>query len=276
MQSTASMTRSADRRVLFIALALGLVAAVLTIAYLRSAEARSRVTEPVIPTRPIVVAKSAIPAGQSIGLNMIEVRSVPSGIAAGDAATSVEEVIGQTARYPISPGEPITASRVVKAANGQALSFQIPPGMRAFTFPINANRSPAMLLVPGDFVDVLAVLAGGDLGVPLPSAATGDPRDAEGVATIIQNVQVLAVEANYVASGTPYDESVRGAPGKQAANDITLAVTPEEAQFLTLVVQRARFMTIALRPFADNTTQELAPATGPIRYGPDRPSLPQP
>ncbi len=148
--------------------------------------------------------------------------------------------------------------------------------MRAFTFPVNANRSPATLIVPGDFVDVLAILTGEDLGIPLPSRSTGDPRDSDGVATVLQNVQVLAVESQYVANGVPYDDSVRGAPAKINANDVTLAVTPDEAQFLTLVVQRAKFLTLALRPFADDSMLDLRPATGPIQFGPDRPTLTQP
>jgi pilus assembly protein CpaB len=269
MQTTAPVARSADRRILLIALALGLVAAVLTIAYLRNADARSRVPEQVVPMRSVVVARHGISAGDKITLSMVEVRAIPAGTVGSDAATAVEQVIGQTARYPISPGEPIGEIRLVRAANAGALSFQIPPGMRAFTVPINANRSPATLLVPGDFVDVLAILPPEDLGV------AGSPT-SDSVATVMQNVQILAVASQYVQNSVPYDESVRGAPAKQAVSDITLAVTPEEAQFLTLVVQRAKLMAVALRPFADDRTRDLPPATGPIRFGPDRPTLPQP
>jgi pilus assembly protein CpaB len=167
---------------------------------------------------------------------MVEVRPIPSGTVGSDTATSVEQVIGQTARYPISSGEQVSRLRLIGGANGTALSFHIPPGLRAFTVPISANRSPAAMLVPGDFVDVLAVLNGPDLGVPLPANA-GDP---DGVLTVLQNVQVLAVQTNYVAQGAPYDSSVRGAPPKSNVNTITLAVTPEEAQFLTLLLEDAR------------------------------------
>ncbi len=275
MQASASIGRSPDRRILFIALALGTLAAVLTIMYLRSAESRTRVVEQVpVPTRPVVVARMDIPAGEKITLNMIEARSIPDAGVAPNAATSVEQVIGQTVRYPVARGEQVSMARLISPVNSPALSFQIPPGMRAFTFPVNANRSPVTLLVPGDFVDVLAILTGEDLGIPLPFRVTGDPRDVDGVATVLQNVQVLAVESQYVANGVPYDDTVRGAPGKISGNDVTLAVTPEEAQFLTLVVQRAKFLTVALRPFADNATHELRPTTGPIQFTADRPTLP--
>jgi pilus assembly protein CpaB len=272
MQATITATRSADRRLLFIALALGVVAAGLTIAYLRSAEARSRIVEQVVPMSPVVVAREVIPAGQKIGLNMVEVRPIPSGTVGSDTATSVEQVIGQTARYPISSGEQVSRLRLIGGANGAALSFHIPPGLRAFTVPINANRSPASMLVPGDFVDVLAVLNGPDLGVPLPANA-GDP---DGVLTVLQNVQVLAVQTNYVAQGAPYDSSVRGAPPKSNVNTITLAVTPEEAQFLTLLLDRTKLFTVALRGFGDDKTREIQPAVGPVRATSDRPTMPQP
>jgi Flp pilus assembly protein CpaB len=270
MQATTSFARGADRRILFFALALGLLSAVLVIAYLRSVEGRARVTDQGIPTRPIIVARGEIPAGQKITPSMLEVRGIPANIIAVDALSSVEQVVGQTARYPFSPGEQISAARLLNATNGQALSFQIPTGMRAFTMPVNADRSPASMLVPGDFVDVLALMSADDLGV----RAAGAPANVEGVATVLQNVQVLAVETQFVANGIPYDDTLRGTPSRQVANDITLAVTPEEAQYLTLVIQRARLLTVSLRPFADAQTHDIAPATGPIRFGPDRPTLP--
>jgi Flp pilus assembly protein CpaB len=252
-----------------VALALGAVAAILAVAYLRSAEARSRIAEQVVPMRPVVVAKLPIPAGEKITLNMIEVRPIPSNTFAADAYSSVEQVVGLTARYPFSPGEQISAVRLVNATSGAALSFQIPPGMRGFTLPINAGRAPASLIVPGDFVDVLAILQGEDLGLPVSSTT-------QGVATVLQNVQVLAVATQYVAGGAPYDSSVRGAPAKTNVSSITVAVTPEEAQQLTLLVERSRLFTFSLRPFGEEQTKALQPSVGRIEISPDRPTLPQP
>jgi Flp pilus assembly protein CpaB len=203
---------------------------------------------------------------------MVEVRAIPSNIDAADALTGAEQAIGRTARYPISAGEQVSETKLINGPNGAALSFQIPSGMRGFTIPINASRSPAAMLVPGDFVDVLALLSGPDLGVPLTLNA-GDP---DGVVTVLQNVQVLAVQGNYVAQGAPYDSSVRGAPQKSNVTTITFAVTPEEAQFLTLLLDRTKVFSVALRGFGDDRTREIQPAIGPLRVTADRPTLPQP
>ena len=52
-------------------------------------------------------------------------------------------------------GEQINPLRLVPAEEVQALSFQIPPGLRGYSIPVTTENSPAALLVPGDFVDVL-------------------------------------------------------------------------------------------------------------------------
>jgi Flp pilus assembly protein CpaB len=78
-------------------------------------------------------------------------------------------------------------------------------------------------------------------------------------------VLVLAVQKAQV-EGVPYEPAARGAPPKDGTiTYLTLAVTPDQAQMLTLAVERSKTITVALRPFGDDETPELSPFLEPIR-----------
>lgn len=261
MQATATATarpRRADRRLLFVALALGALAGGLTLYFLRSAQAAPVQT---VPMRAVVVAKDDIQPGRKIAPSMVEVRSIPQAAVPTDALNAVEKVVDRTVRYPVARGEPITELRLVSAKSGDALSFTIPPGKRAVTIPVNATRSPAGLIVPGDFVDVLAIM---------PSAKVAQPggQDEISVVLALENpAQVLSVQRNYIQKGEPYENFDRAAPPKEAGvSFLTVAVSPDEALRLAWIVAEARSMTVALRGFGDEETKvQLGPFSGPLR-----------
>ncbi len=273
MQTTTSTPRrGANRWVLFLAVLLGLLAAILVVLFLRSLEARRPAPVPLVSA---VVAREDIPAGVKITPAMVEVRQVPENTLVQGAATSVDQVVNQTLRYPAAKGEQISTARLVAAARVPAISFQIPPGKRAFTIPVNVTESPAALLAPGDFVDVIAVMRFKDLNLqPPPQSRPANLSDDDLLAavTVLQNVQVLSVQRTYVDNGVPYDPSVRGNPPREAnINFVTLAVTPEQAQALALVRQQAKELTLALRPFGDLEPKPLGPFAWPLRL--DDPAL---
>ncbi len=274
MQTTTSTPRrGASRFVLLLAVLLGLAAAVLVVLFLRSVEARRPAQVPMVG---VVVAREDIPAGQKITPAMVEVKQVPENALVEGAVTSVDQAVGQTLRYPVARGEQLSSARLVAPPRVQAISFQIPPGKRAFTIPVNVTESPAALIAPGDFVDVIAVMRFKDLNLqpPPPQARPANLSDDELLAavTVLQNVQVLSVQRAYVDNGVPYDPSVRGNPPRDAnINFITLAVTPEQAQALALVRQQAKELTLALRPFGDLEPRPLGPIAWPLRL--DDPAL---
>ena len=218
---------SADRRVLIAALVLGAIAAGLAVAFLASASGDSE-PQPAVSaaTRPVVVAAVEIPIGTIVTESMLEIRDLPLSAVIDDTAEEFDQVVGSTARYPINSGEQISRLRLVEPPKVQALSFQIPDGLRAFTIPVNSNSSPAALLAPGDFVDILLV---GPIDKLVTSESTYTTRatlisapskltlaDGEeapiGVTTLLQNIQVLSVQRTYVADGLVYNDATRGAP----------------------------------------------------------------
>jgi pilus assembly protein CpaB len=278
----------ADRRVLIAALVLGAIAAGLAVAFLASAGGGdSEPAAATTTTRSVVVAVEEIEPGDTVVASMLEVRELPVSVIAEGAAEDIEEVVGETARYPISSGEQINAARLVEPPTVQSLSFQIPVGMRGFTIPVSVNDSPAALLAPGDFVDVLvagetgtlitadSVIYGDSLVTARrPSAlasAIGDDgalSGAKAVTTLLQNVQVMTVQREYVENGVPYDASVRGAPPEsESISYVTFALSPEDAQLLWLASQDGD-ITLTLRAFGDDDVATVGAPTRTVRSQP--------
>jgi pilus assembly protein CpaB len=269
-------TAMADRRVLIVALFLGAVAAGLAVAFLASVDGGGDTPAAATVTRSVVVAAEEIEVGERITASMLELRELPVTAIISGAAEELDQVVGETARFPISRGEQVNAVRLVAPPEVQSLSFQIPEGLRGFTIPVSVNESPAALLAPGDFVDVLvagdaATLVTQDTviyGNGVAVLRNGLGTDVQAVTTLLQNVQVLSVEREYVENGVPYDQSVRGTPPDDAAvGYVTLALTPEEAQLLWLASQDGE-LTLTLRAFGDNAVESIGEPSTAVRSRP--------
>src|SRR5690606_38108835 len=125
------------------------------------------------------VAREEIAVGAVLEEDMLEVKELSTEAIISGAATDLEAVVGETARYPIAQGEQVNAVRLVAPTEVQALSFTIPEGMRGFTIPVSTSESPAALFAPGDFVDVLVAGTAGSLVTP-STVFTGDSVVAQG------------------------------------------------------------------------------------------------
>jgi pilus assembly protein CpaB len=244
---------------LVIAAVLGTVAAILVLVYLSNAE--SGTTTVNVATTPVVVAAQAINVGERITADKLATREVPTTAVAADSFRDSGLVVGQVARYPIATGEAVTHSRLVEAPKVQAISFQIPPGLRGMTIPVNTTVSPAALTAPGDFVDVLVSVQGSGI----QGGPTGAAAQNRGVATLMQNIQVLSVGTTYINNGVVYEPSLRGAPPADGVGVgfVTLAVTPEQAQILWLAQDSGR-LKLLLRPFGEDSTFPVPPVFEPL------------
>jgi Flp pilus assembly protein CpaB len=249
----------ADRRALIIALALGALAALFTLLYLRGVAAR---TETAGANLTVVVAARDIPIGEKITDGMVELRTLPEAALVSGAATAKEAVVGMSLRYPIAKGEQFSGARLLDPSKVPALSFQIPHGLRGYTIPVDANKSPASLLTPGDFVDVLAAVPTEVLGIAPPAAAQQRATTEFHVATtLLQNVQVISVQRDFAEGAGVYEPATRAAPRKDAPSVqyVTLAVKPDDTQLLALAVDKAKLLTLSLRAFGDSEVPDLKP-----------------
>jgi len=184
----------------------------------------------------VVVASAALPVGKQIQPEDVRVITVAKEQVPSGAFQKVEEVVGRPVINPILPDEPVVAKRVGERGSGFGLAPVIPPGMRAVAVRVNEVVGVAGFVIPGMRVDVLAtVRPPGDAG----------PRTT----TILQNIVVAAAGQQIQPDGSGRAVNVPV---------VTLLVTPEQAEILTLAGSEGRIQ-LVLRNAAD---QGLAQTPG--------------
>jgi pilus assembly protein CpaB len=194
----------------------------------------------------VVAAARAIEVGATVSeadLHMISV--LRSGIPAG-AFTNVQELVGRGVIIPVAENEILLPSKLASAESGAGLPSMIPDGMRAVSVKVNDVVAVAGFVVPGTRVDVLL---------------TGHPGTQGGAAevtttTVLQNVSVLA-------AGQRMQRDPNGQP--QNVPVITLLVSPDDAQKLTLASQEGRIQ-LALRNPLDLEKAKTAPVRNVALY----------
>jgi pilus assembly protein CpaB len=180
----------------------------------------------------IVVAAQDIPPGTTLNDEALKrgfIKTTPwpkSSIPAG-AFSSPQQVFGKVNRVKILANEPLLESRL--AGEGAGLTVRLEAGKRALALRVDEIVGVSGFIVPDDRVDVI-----------LTTTPLGAAQDAKISKIVLQNMRVLSV-----AQST---EQKDGKP--QLARSITLEVTPEEAEKLTLASQEGQIV-LALRGLGD-------------------------
>ncbi len=165
-----------------------------------------------------------------------------------ESGVSAEDLSGAIARTLIVSGEPIIEAKIVRAGSSGLMAAVLQPGMRAVTLRVTPETATAGFILPGDRVDVIY-------------AETNDDDDEMTVVqTILKDVRVLAIEANY----SEVTETAN-LPGSY----VTVELTPADAENFI----GARFSqgetSLALRsifePESDPVSQQTSVEV--IRYG---------
>src|SRR5215831_2323454 len=185
----------------------------------------------------VMVAANDLQVGARIEEHDIKVIQIPSGDMPAGAPRKRAEVIGRGVILPIPKGAFILPNNLAGENAGAGLPALIPPGMRAVSVRVNEVISVAGFVTPGTRVDVLLT------GTP---GGSGEQQTT----TVLQNVAVLA-------SGRTLERTSSGEAQNTAV--ITLLVTPDDAQRLTLASSEGRIQ-LALRNPVD-TKQDEVPAS---------------
>ena len=211
----------------------------------------------------IVVAGQDIPPGttlndEAIKKGLIKTMPWPKASVPAGAFSSTQQVIGKVNRVKIIANEPILESRL--AGEGAGLTVRLEAGKRAIATRVDEIIGVSGFIVPDDRVDII-----------LTTTPVGANADAKISKIVMQNKRVLSV-----AQST---EQKDGKP--QLARSITLEVTPEEAERLSLAATEGQ-ITMALRGLGDdnsvatigaNKRDLLAMAAAPARKGSSAPAV---
>lgn len=172
----------------------------------------------------VAVAAKALPMGSMLTATDVKLIPWPQGNPIAGAFTTVEEVVDRGLLSSVVENEPLTPSKVAVAAAGAGLAPTIPPGMRAVSVKVDEVVGVAGFAVPGARVDIVVAL-------------TQQEQNVSRV--VVTNVQVLT-------SGTKYDQDQARDGKPLAATVVTLLVTPEDAERISLAAAVGR-MSLALR-----------------------------
>jgi pilus assembly protein CpaB len=139
-------------------------------------------------------------------------------------------VIDRGLMTAVQMNEPILESKLAPRGAGAGLTSIIPEGMRALSIQVNSIIGVAGFVMPGSRVDLILI------SEP-PSDVRGSRPKEVASKIILENLEVLAVGQNV-------QRDVEGKP--QTVQDVTLLVTPEQAQKVALATQDGRIQ-LALR-----------------------------
>jgi pilus assembly protein CpaB len=178
-------------------------------------------TQRVAATTTVVVAAGDLSVGTKLEEKDLRLTKLPEGELPPGVFHSAMEAVGRGVIVPMSKNEVITSSKVAGENAGAGLPALIPAGMRAISVKVNDVISVAGFVTAGTRVDVL--LTGNPTRDASPETVT--------TTTVLSNVQVLA-------AGQKLQKNAEGEP--QQVTVITLLVSPEDAQRLTLASTEGR------------------------------------
>ena len=183
----------------------------------------------------VVVAANDIQVGAKIEERDVKIVKLPPEDLPANVFRGKTHLIGRGVVLPIVRGEFLLPNKLAAENAGAGMPALIPPGMRAVSVRVNEVVSVAGFVTPGTRVDVL--LTGNPLGSPESQTTT-----------VLENIAVLA-------AGKQLERNTAGEP--QTVPVITLLVSPEDAQKLTLASQEGKIQ-LALRNPLDTAQQKLA------------------
>lgn len=232
----------------FVALMLGAFASLVVY---RTVAARTGANQ--APGEDVVIAADDIPVGSRIDDKDIKVVRFPSGDLPQGSFHLKSRVLGRGAVLPISKGEFILPYKLAGDNAGFGMPTLIPRGMRAVSVRVNDVVAVAGFVIPGTHVDVLL---------------TGNPTGSgeQQTTTVLEDVAVITV-------GPRLERGSSGEP--QTASVITLLVSPEDAEKLTLATAQGHIQ-LALRNPLDARQEPVNSVSSGALYRNGAPVAPPP
>jgi pilus assembly protein CpaB len=197
-----------------------------------------------IPTVMVVVTTRAIPLGTRLQAGDLHIVNWPAAQPVQGAFSKIDDCVNRAVITSMVPNEPLLEGKLAPKDGGSGLSATIPPGMRAVSVSVNDVIGVAGFVAPGTMVDVLVT---GSMG------SSGNVTR-----TILENVRVLA-------AGQKVEQEREGKP-QTAPPVITLLVTPEEANALTMASTQGRIQ-LALRNTLDAARVDPPPVLQATLFG---------
>lgn len=192
-----------------------------------------------VETVPIYVALSNINLGDPIDDSMVSLQEWPKSKVPVGAIAKWEDLEDRRPRTVIYEGEPLMDGKLLIKGQRHDPIAGIPPGMRLKTVSVDARKSAAGLLSPGDRVDVqLFVHRNERENIPHPFTKI-----------ILQNVRVYAVDQ-------AVQRSADGTEARTVAKTVSLVVSPQQANRITTAENLGEISLIPRHPDDDKIVED--------------------
>ncbi len=220
---------------LALALGCGLVASI-GISQVLDSNGKKTVAE---QTTPIYVALKNINLGDPIDEGMVSLQEWPKSKVPVGAIAKWEDLEDRRPRAVIFEGEPLMEVKLLAKGQRQDPISGIPEGMRLKTVSVDARKSAAGLLSPGDRVDVqLFVHRNERENIPHPFTKI-----------ILQNVRVYAVDQ-------AVQRDADGSEARTVAKTVSLIVSPQQANRITTAENLGEISLIPRHPDDDKIVED--------------------
>jgi pilus assembly protein CpaB len=195
-----------------------------------------------VPTKKVVVANANLSLGRQLKREDLATLDWPAAAAPEGAFEDPAAIVDRGLIVSVVKNEPILPAKLASKEAGAGLPPIIPPGKRALSVRVNEVIGVAGYVLPGTRVDVVATAN--------PSSRSEDITTK----VVLQNVEVLA-------AGTRLEQDTPDGKPMQVTV-VTLLVTPEESERLTLASTEGKIQ-LALRNPLDTET----PVTSGVKPG---------
>jgi pilus assembly protein CpaB len=185
------------------------------------------VREVEVATVHVAVAAENLPLGTRLTRDHVKLVGWPASSPLVGGFDSIDAILGRGLVQPVGANEPLTETKLAPVEAGAGLPPSIPPGMRALSVRVNDVIGVAGFTVPGTRVDVLVTL---------------QQQNNESLSrTVVSNLQVLT-------AGTRYDQEAAKDGQPLPSTVVTLLVTPDDAERITLAQSAGSIMLVLRNP----------------------------
>lgn len=197
-----------------------------------------------VETAPIYVALKNVNVGDPITEKMVALEEWPKDKVPLGAVTKWEDLEDRRPRTNIYQGEPLLDNKLLAKGQKNDPIQGVPAGMRLKTISVDARKSAAGLLSPGDRVDVQIFMRAN------PDAGINSPRTK----IFLQNIRVYAVDQTT-------DKSTDGEESRNVAKTVSLIVTPAQANRINLAENMGEISLIPRNPDDDAVVEDSEQGT---------------
>ena len=225
------------------AIVMGLLAAWLSVGYLKNKEAvlASELAEKAKggPSTSVVVATSDVPKGTVVAGNLMAARDVPTDLLYDDVVTADNfgDIEGKKLLKPVLRGRPLRKSDVFDD-RPRDLATDLTPGNRALTVDIDETNSFSQMLRAGSFVDLYLIAQN-----PQATGSGSEIRPLLPKIKVLATGQMLQVPAQV--------EQMQGQGRPVSYSNITVDVTPDQAVRIALATQVGKVRVVLRKPEAE-------------------------